>query len=41
MYAGNFYIAVGRDAIFLNRELGLKVNCFKKEVCEVEFPLQA
>ena len=39
--AGNFYIAVGKDAIFLNRELGLKVSCFKEEVCKVGFPLQA
>ena len=39
--AGNFYIAVGRDAVFLNKELGLKVSCFKEELCKVGFPLQA
>lgn len=36
--SGVFYIAVGRDAVFLNKELGLKCVCFKKQVCKVGVP---
>ena len=36
---GEFYIAIGKDAIILNRLLGLKVTCFKPEVCKVGFPI--
>ncbi|MCI9040037.1 MAG: hypothetical protein HFJ29_09385 [Clostridia bacterium] len=35
---GPFYIATGKDAVFLNRQLGLKCICFKKEVCKVGIP---
>lgn len=36
--SGVFYIATGKDAIFLNKELGLKCICFKKEICKVGIP---
>lgn len=39
--AGDFYIAIGKDAILLNKILGLKVTCFKTEVCKVGFPIQS
>ena len=39
--SGNFYIAVGKDAVLLNRILGLKVNCLKLEICKVGFPIIA
>lgn len=38
---GSFYIAVGKDAVLLNEILGLKVSCFKEEVCKVGFPIHA
>lgn len=37
--AGNFYIARGKDAILLNKILGLKLSCLETEVCKVGFPL--
>ena len=37
--AGTFYIAIGKDAILLNKILDLKLNCFKPEVCKVGFPI--
>lgn len=37
--AGDFYVAIGKDAILLNKILGLKVSCFKTEVCKVGFPI--
>ena len=39
--AGDFYVAIGKDAILLNKILGLKVSCFKTEVCKVGFPIQS
>ena len=39
--AGDFYVAIGKDAILLNKILGLKVTCFKTEVCKVGFPIQS
>jgi len=36
---GTFYIARGKDAVFLNRELNLKVICLEKEICKVGFPI--
>ena len=39
--SGNFYIAVGKDAVLLNKILGLKVNCLKLEICKVGFPIIA
>lgn len=38
---GAFYIATGESAVFLNKEIGLKCTCFKKEVCKVGFPESA
>lgn len=37
--AGNFYIAIGKDAVLLKELLGLKLSCFKPEVCKVGFPI--
>ena len=37
--AGKFYIARGKDAILLNRILGLKLTCLEAEVCKVGFPI--
>ena len=37
--AGNFYIAIGKDAVLLKEVLGLKLSCFKPEVCKVGFPI--
>lgn len=39
--AGNFYVAIGKDAVILNRLLDLKVSCFKPEVCKVGFPINS
>ena len=35
---GSFYIAVARDAIALNKELGLKVSCARRGLCKVGIP---
>ena len=37
--AGNFYIAIGKDAVLLKELLGLKLSCFSPEVCKVGFPI--
>ena len=37
--AGNFYIAIGKDAILLNELLDLKLTCLKPETCKVGFPI--
>ncbi len=34
---GIFFIGVGKDAIILNRILGLKLTCMKPELCKVGF----
>lgn len=36
--SGSFYIARGKDAIVLNKELDLKLTCMEKEVCKAGFP---
>ncbi len=36
---GQFYIAIGNDALFLHRLLGLKCTCFSKGVCKVGIPI--
>lgn len=36
---GAFYIARGRDAIFLHDELGLKLSCLETEICKIGFPI--
>lgn len=35
---GSFYIAIGTDAVVLNKELGLKLNCAKRGLCKVGIP---
>lgn len=35
---GPFYVATGKDAVFLNKQLGLKCICFKREVCKIGIP---
>ena len=35
---GIFYIATGKDAIFLNKVLKLKCTCFLENVCKVGIP---
>ena len=39
--AGNFYIAIGKDAVLLNELLGLKLGCLKPEMCKVGFPISS
>lgn len=39
--AGNFYIAVGKDAILLNEILDFKLSCLKQEICKIGFPIQS
>ena len=36
---GIFIIAIGNDAILLNELYGLKVTCFKENVCKVGIPV--
>ena len=36
---GEFYIAIGKDAILLNELLDLKLTCLKPEICKVGFPI--
>mgnify|MGYP004527712953 FL=1 len=38
---GNFYTAIGKDAIALNKLLGLKLTCMGPELCKVGFPVNA
>ena len=35
---GVFYIATGKDAVFLNKELGLKCICYKNQECKIGIP---
>ena len=35
---GVFYVATGKDAVFLSKELNLKCICFKKQVCKIGIP---
>ena len=36
---GIFIIAIGNDAILLNELYGLKVTCFKENICKVGIPV--
>ena len=36
---GIFFIAIGNDAVLLNRLYGLKVTCFKENTCKVGIPV--
>ena len=38
---GNFYIAIGKDAVLLNNLIDLKLSCLKQEICKVGFPINA
>ena len=38
---GNFYIAIGRDAVLLNNLIGLKVSCIETGICKVGFPINS
>lgn len=38
---GSFYIAIGKDAILLNKIANLKLSCLKPEICKVGFPIQS
>ena len=38
---GNFYVAIGANAVLLNNLIDLKVSCFKPEICKVGFPINA
>ncbi len=37
MKNGIFFIAIGKDAIELNKLIGLQLTCMKKELCKVGF----
>lgn len=39
--SGNFYIAIGKDAVLLNEKLDLKLSCMCKDICKVGFPKNA
>ena len=34
---GIFFVAIGKDALTLHEELGLKLTCMKPELCKVGF----
>ena len=34
---GIFFVAIGKDALTLHDELGLKLTCMKPELCKVGF----
>lgn len=34
---GIFFVGMGKDAIVLNNELGLKLTCMKENLCKVGF----
>lgn len=38
--SGIFFIAVGKDAVILNEQLGLKTTCIKDHTCKVGFPIK-
>lgn len=35
---GVFYTAIGKDAVFFNKELGLKCVCYKNQICKIGIP---
>ena len=37
MKNGIFFVAIGKDAIELNKQIGLQLTCMKKELCKVGF----
>ena len=38
---GAFYIAKGKDAVFLSNKLNLKVTCMENRVCKVGIPINS
>lgn len=36
---GVFMVAIGRDALFLNKTFGLKLSCLKPGICKIGIPL--
>ena len=36
---GIFFIAIGNDAVLLNKLYGLKVTCFQDKICKVGVPV--
>lgn len=38
---GIFFVAIGKDAIFLNEKIGLKRTCMKDQLCKVGFSIQS
>ena len=38
---GSFYVAIGNDAILLNKVLDLQLSCMKTGLCKVGFPIEA
>ena len=38
---GNFYIAIGRDAVLLHKLFNLKCTCFIKYLCKVGVPVKS
>ena len=38
---GNFYIAIGRDAVLLHELFNLKCTCFIKYLCKVGVPVKS
>ena len=38
---GNFYIAIGKDAVLLNELFNLKCTCFIKYLCKVGIPIRS
>ena len=39
--AGAFYLARGKDAVKLNKILGLKLLCMEPEVCKIGIPVNS
>ena len=40
MKNGIFFVAIGKDAVELNKLLGLKLTCIKPQVCKVGFQVK-
>lgn len=41
MQNGIFFIAIGKDAISMNKLLGLQLTCMKEGVCKVGFQIKS
>lgn len=38
---GAFFVAIGKDALILNKILGFKVTCMRKNLCKVGIPINS